>query len=539
MFRSMKVGFRLGLAFGLMALLVLALGAISVTKLQSLKGAADEATKHAWPEAHDISRIRIDLGQIAADCRDLLMTNSADQVSGMRQQIRSELEGNQKDIAQLDALIRNPRARAELPQLAEADHAFAQSLSVCLNDQKAGTDALGMFTSEVRPDEEAVIGDLKAIGDIADGHFGDVTAQADAIYTAGLELSAGATLVALVVAILAGIVVTRSIIRPLGAEPDELAGVARAVAGGDLTLHVAVHPGDQSSVMATLGQMVDKLNTTMAAIRTAADNMAAASEEVSATSQSLSQGASEQAASVEETTATLEQFGASVKQTADNAHQTSVMAHEASGQAAQGGEAVQKTVADMQAIAGQISIIDDIAYQTNMLALNAAIEAARAGEHGKGFAVVAAEVRTLAERAQVSSKEIGELSRGSVKQAELAGNLLNEIVPAITKTADLVAEINAASDEQNAGIGQVNAAIGQINTATQQSASASEELAATAEEMSAQAQELQRNVAQFRLASEAVAGTTRVAPAKKAAVPKERHRVAHEAGTFGADFVRF
>jgi transposase InsO family protein len=103
---------------------------------------------------------------------------------------------------------------------------------------------------------------------------------------------------------------------------------------------------------------------------------------------------------------------------------------------------------------------------------------------------------------EVAAKEIGDLATNSVKQADRAGTLLNEMVPAITKTSDLVQEINAASEEQATGMQQINQAVGQLNAVTQQNASASEELAATAEEMNAQAQQLQDNVSQFKLPGE-------------------------------------
>jgi methyl-accepting chemotaxis protein len=83
--------------------------------------------------------------------------------------------------------------------------------------------------------------------------------------------------------------------------------------------------------------------------------------------------------------------------------------------------------------------------------------------------------------------------------AEKAGKLLDEMVPSIRKTSDLVQEIAAASQEQSAGVGQINGAMGQLNQATQQNASASEELAATAEEMGGQAQQLQSLMSFFRL----------------------------------------
>ncbi|MGZ3807150.1 MAG: methyl-accepting chemotaxis protein, partial [Bacteriovorax sp.] len=136
----------------------------------------------------------------------------------------------------------------------------------------------------------------------------------------------------------------------------------------------------------------------------------------------------------------------------------------------------------------------------------------RAGEHGKGFAVVAAEVRKLAERSQVAALDIGKLASGSVDLAERAGTLFNTIIPSIKKTADLIQEISAASQEQNSGVGQVNSALVQITQATQTNSSATQELASTAEEMSAQAARLQEVVGYFKTHS--VKGLKMVQPNK-------------------------
>ncbi len=275
-----------------------------------------------------------------------------------------------------------------------------------------------------------------------------------------------------------------------------MADAAQRIAAGDLT--VEVRPQSEKDVLGNaFSDMLAKLSQAIGEVREGANALSSAATQVSASSQSLSQGTSEQAASVEETTSSLEQMNASITQNAENSRQTEQMAVKGAREVEESGKAVKETVEAMKAIADKISIIDEIAYQTNLLALNAAIEAARAGEHGKGFAVVATEVRKLAERSQTAAREIGDLAGSSVKVADRAGELLGELVPSIRKTADLVQEVAAASQEQSAGVAQINRAMSQVDQVTQRNAAAAEELASTAQEMSSQAEALQQLTAFF------------------------------------------
>ena len=332
----------------------------------------------------------------------------------------------------------------------------------------------------------------------------------------GFIAMAAAFAAALVLVLLTFVFLRRVVISPLRQSVDRIERIAQ----GDLTApEQAYGRSEIGSLLHNLQLMQASLVRTVGTVREGAVAIYQGSSEISAGNTDLSSRTEEQASALEQTAASMEQLTATVKQNAENAHHASQLAADASGKARSGGDLVNGVVQTMNNISGSskkiaeiTNVINSIAFQTNILALNAAVEAARAGEQGRGFAVVASEVRNLAQRSAQAAKEIETLIAESVglitngsRQVGEAGNTMGEIVEAVRRVTDIMAEIAAASDEQSRGIQQVSLAVTEMDNVTQQNASLVEEASSAAASLEDQAGRLTQAVAVFRLSDSPVA----------------------------------
>ncbi|WP_196470342.1 methyl-accepting chemotaxis protein [Planomonospora sp. ID91781] len=320
----------------------------------------------------------------------------------------------------------------------------------------AASTQMNTAMEELAEFEEA---DAEAVTAAAEDGYGSARTLILALLAGGLLLALGLALV-----------VSRLIVRPLGA----VSRVLDAVARGDLTERAEVSSRDEVGAMAVaVNQAGDSLRQTIEELATSADTLAASSTELSGVSDRIAASADEASTqagnvaaaagqvsqNVQTVSAGTEEMGASIREIAHNANEGATVASQAVTVATSTNETVAKLGASSAEIGSVIKTITSIAEQTNLLALNATIEAARAGDAGKGFAVVAGEVKDLAQETAKATEDISKRVEAIQADTESAVAAIAEISTIIGKINDYQLTIASAVEEQTATTGEMNRSV--------------------------------------------------------------------------------
>ncbi|MDG0855170.1 methyl-accepting chemotaxis protein [Roseateles puraquae] len=506
--KNLRIGTRLGAAFALVALLMIAMALNGWLGLRAVHNNMEDVLKDRYVKVKLVNDIGDDVNLQARAMRNVLLLDSEDKRQVEVQNISEARNRIVKHYEDLEKRLNTTEGRKRFDKLQTERAAFVASQTEFLKLVKGGDmdAAKTLLLDKLRPLQLAYMKELNHLTDFQEQLMDQSGEEAFGTISRVTAMSLGGTLLGLAMAVLAGIVVTRSITRPMAVVVSDL----NTVAGGDLTVNVTTDRRDElGELQRALADTVAALRRVVTEVRSGVDSVTTASSQIAAGNQDLSSRTEQQASSLQETASSMEELTATVRQSADTARAASSLAAEASDAAGRGGEVVgtmDEISTSSRKIVDIIGVIDGIAFQTNILALNAAVEAARAGEQGRGFAVVASEVRTLAQRSAEAAKEIKTLIGASVERVETgsrqvadAGEAMQSIVEQVRKVNDLIGEIASTSAEQSRGIEQVNIAVTQMDQVTQQNAALVEESAAAASSLAHQAEALAKAVAVFRV----------------------------------------
>jgi methyl-accepting chemotaxis protein len=521
--RSMNIAPRAGLGFGLVALLVLALGVFALMQMTSMRQQSEQVDSNWLPSVVAVGQMTQDTLRIRALTLRLLINRDPQSLQQNKARIEDIKAGLSTAQQQYQALIVLPEEQSLFDRYLKIEQQYmglqAQVTQLSLQGQvDAATAVVNGEMNQLADQLTATLNELIALNN---HHANKATDLAAAVYSNARVWVIALLLGALVMTVILALTLTRSIVRPLAQSLQ----VAEIVATGDLTPQIAVQGADEPArLLAALRQMQQSLRETIGRISDSSSQLASASEELSAVTEDATRGLMQQSQEIEQAATAVNQMTTAVEEVASNAVATSEASRESDRIARQGREQVRLTVVSIESLAagvtsnaeevGQLAqqvhgitkvldVIGAIAEQTNLLALNAAIEAARAGDAGRGFAVVADEVRALAHRTQQSTREIEQMIHGIQQGTERAVEGMQQSNERAQSTLEGAHAAGAALEE-------IAAAISLINERNLVIASASEQQAQVA-------REVDRNLTNIRdLALQTSAGANQTNAASQA-----------------------
>ena len=536
--RSLNIAPRAGLGFGLLALMVFALGGFALLQMANMRQQSDQVENNWLPSVMAVGQMSQDLLRVRALTLRLLVNRDSQALAQNEQKLGELKSGLHHAQTLYEALIVLPEERTLFDRFKAQEQQYLQRQEQVMGFSKANQleDAIRVVNGEMNQIADEMATTLHELVNLNKANANQAASLAQSVFSQSRSWVVGMIVLTALITIGLAVWLTRSIVLPLA----QSLKVAQGVASGDLTGEIQVSGNDEPArLQQALKGMQENLRDTIRRISESSNQLASASEELSCVTEDATRGLHQQNQEIEQAATAVNQMTAAVEEVASNAVATSQASRESDRIAQHGREQVHQTVVSIEALATDVTdnvtqvedlaqkvygiskvldVIRSIAEQTNLLALNAAIEAARAGDAGRGFAVVADEVRALAHRTQQSTQEIEQMisgiqqgtdqavssmqqsntrARSTLDIAKSAGTALEEIASAFTLINERNLVIASASEQQAAVAREVDRNLINIRDLAHQTSTGANQTSAASQELSRLAVDLNTMVARF------------------------------------------
>jgi len=538
--RSLTIGKRSALGFGLIGLLVLFLGIFALKQMANMREESREVDENWLPSIMALSELNVTVMRIRANTLRLALAEDPQMVQDRAQRLTQLLTEVVQRDGQYAELITTPDEKASYQRFKQSFDQYLLAQQLVMKHVLGGehAKAVAVVNGAINEHADTVTASLNQLLAINSEEAGRAAERASSQYDTAFKWVVATLVLAAGITVTLAWVFTRSVVGPLGMAVS----VAERIAAGDLTGDFTVEGKDEPArLLNSLKTMQGNLRGTIQGIAESSNQLASAAEELNVVTEDSTRGLHQQNHEIEQAAAAVNQMTAAVDEVARNAVATSEASQESSDTAHRGRRQVMQTVESIDLLAGDVTntageverlagqvrdiskvveVIRSIAEQTNLLALNAAIEAARAGEQGRGFAVVADEVRALAHRTQQSTGEIeqmigsvhqgtdkavsamhisNERARTTLEMARAAGDALDGITGAISQISERNLVIASASEEQAQVAREVDRNLVAIRDLSLQSAAGANQTSAASQELARLAVDLNGLVGRFRI----------------------------------------
>ncbi len=492
----MKISTRLVLSYGLIASLVIGTNIYYLDSINRLTDLTTQLYEHPYTVSTSLLRVKSGIIKIHRSMKDVVLAKDQESIDKARSEvdryerqvyqdfdlITRQIVGNVDEVVRVRERFANWKPiREEVIQLMRSGR---REEAIDINQGKAANHVANLQE------------DIQAIIDWADETANEFVVNAKITQKATLRNTFIVLMFFVGTVILLGWLITQSIVISL----SQAIEINNKLAQGDLETKILVNNHDEiDQIMESVKRMVGIFRETVFHVKLVSRTVAIGSQTIRERSRNMASGAIEQATSTQQASISINHIVDHILNNTNHSSETLDMAIKAYEKAGESRRAMLDVVEVMKAIIDKIGVVQDIALQTNILALNSSIEATRSQKSAAGFTVVAAEVRRLATKTRSAAAEINQLAGSSMVTIAKAETMLDQLLPGIKNTRELVEKINSISQDQLKSSYEVNQAISELDEVTQRNSELAKELSTMSKDLADQSENLQKIIAFFKV----------------------------------------